>query len=71
MSRRSRQDASVPPISVFRYLNLGDGVHDADGAEGGQVVTAGMVVYLKHVSRKMKVQQEEIDTNIKILKENT
>lgn len=29
------------------YLSLGDGVHDSNGAEWSQVVTAGVVVHLR------------------------
>lgn len=38
-----------PPVGVFRYLNFGDGVHDVDGTEWSQVVSAGVVVYLEHI----------------------
>lgn len=37
--------------TVSCYLSLGDGVHDSDGAEWSQVVTAGMVVHLREPIR--------------------
>lgn len=36
-------------LLTVAYLDLGDGVHDVDGTEWSQVVSAGVVVYLEHI----------------------
>lgn len=37
---------------VSCYLSFGDGVHDGDGAERRQVVTAGVVVHLRQAANR-------------------
>lgn len=39
-------ERTLHPVST--YLSFGDCVHDSDSAERSQVVTAGMVVHLRH-----------------------
>lgn len=34
-------------VTVLAYLSFGDGVHDGDGAERSEMVTAGVVVHLR------------------------
>lgn len=41
-------------VTVWAHLSFGDGVHDGDRAERGQVVAAGVVVHLRKFGSRLK-----------------